>query len=68
VQKVFEELDKVEFSGLALNRIMKTNKSFILNRLYFVFANMGIPAKFLKQIDQKVRNVVNRFVKEQSLN
>jgi hypothetical protein len=55
VQKVFEELDKAEFSGLVLNQIMKTIRSFILNRLYFILANMDILKKFLEQIDKKVR-------------
>jgi hypothetical protein len=67
VQKVFEELDKAEFSGLALNQIMITIRSFILNRLFFIFAKMDIPKKFLEQIDMKVRDVINRFIKRQCL-
>jgi hypothetical protein len=32
-----------------------------------VFANMDIPTKYLKAIDDKLRNVVNRFIKRQYL-
>jgi hypothetical protein len=43
IQKVLEELDKAEFSGLAINQIVRVVKSYILNKLYFLFANMYIP-------------------------
>jgi hypothetical protein len=55
VQKVLEELDKVEFSGFALHQVMKVMRRLILNMLYFVFANMDVPKNILELIDRKVR-------------
>jgi hypothetical protein len=34
VQKVFEELDKVEDSDLRINQMIRTIKCYILNKLY----------------------------------
>jgi hypothetical protein len=48
VQKVLEELDKVKYSGLALNQIIRTIRCYILNKLYYVFVNMDIPTKYFK--------------------
>jgi hypothetical protein len=59
VQIFFEELDKMEYSDLALNQIIRTIRCYILNKRYYVFANMDIPAKYLNVVDNRVRSVVN---------
>jgi hypothetical protein len=64
---VLEELDKVEFSGLTLIKIIRVIRCYILNKLYYVFAYTDVCGKYLNDIDQKVRNIINRFVKGQSL-
>jgi hypothetical protein len=38
INKVYEELDKLEFSGLAFNQIIKTIRNFITNKMYYLFA------------------------------
>jgi hypothetical protein len=63
VQKVLEELDQVEYNGLALNQVIRIIRCYILNKLYYAFANMDILKKYLTVIDQKVRNIINRFIK-----
>jgi hypothetical protein len=67
VQKVLEELNKVGYSGPALNQMIRTIRCYIFNKLYYVFANMDIHAKYLNVIDNRVRSVVNRFIKGQCL-
>jgi hypothetical protein len=67
IQKVLEELDKAEFSRLAINQIVRVIKCYILNKLYFLFANMYIPKGTLSIVDKKVRKVINNFVKGQKL-
>jgi hypothetical protein len=67
VQRVLEELDKVEFCGLALNQIIRVIGCYILNKLYYIFANMNLSNYSLKVIDEKVRRIINRFVKGQTL-
>jgi hypothetical protein len=67
IQKVLEELDNVEFSGLAINQIILEIRCYILNKLYYKFAIMNIPKDSLKIIDEKVRKVINQFVKGQRL-
>jgi hypothetical protein len=62
-----EELDKVECSGLSFNQIIRVIRCYILNKLNYIFANTDIPDKYLKEIEQKLRNIILRFVKEQSL-
>jgi hypothetical protein len=67
VMKVLEELNKAEYRGLALNKIIRIIRCYRLNKLYYVFANMDVPAKYLKSIEQKVRNDINRFIKGRCL-
>jgi hypothetical protein len=67
IQKVLEELDKAEFCGLALNQVIRVIQCYILNKLYYVFANMNLSNCSLKVIDEKVRRIINRFVKGQTL-
>jgi hypothetical protein len=63
VQKVFEELDKLEFCGLAFNQMIRVIRCYILNKLYYVFTNMDVPKFVLDSIDVRVRKLVNRFLK-----
>jgi hypothetical protein len=67
VQRVLEELDKVEFCGLALNQIIHVIRCYIYNKLYYIFANMNLSNYSLKIIDEKVRRIINRFVKGKTL-
>jgi hypothetical protein len=53
INKLKEELDKLEYSGLAFNQMLKVIKSSITNKLYCIFANMNIPKKYLELVDQK---------------
>jgi hypothetical protein len=50
--KVLEEIDKLEFSGLAFNQMLRVIKNFITNKLYFCSANMEISRKYLDIIDR----------------
>jgi hypothetical protein len=67
IQKVLNELDKAEFCRLAINQIVRIIKCYILNKLYFLFANMFIPKGTLAVVDKKVRSVINNFTKGQKL-
>jgi hypothetical protein len=67
VQKNLKELDKVKYSGLALNQMIRTIRCYILNKLYYVFENMNRTTKYFKVIDGKMRNVVNRFINTMSI-
>jgi hypothetical protein len=39
IQRALEELDKVEYSSLPLNQIMRVIKCNKLNKIYYLFAN-----------------------------
>jgi hypothetical protein len=65
--KVYEELDKLEFSGLAFNQIVKTIRCFISNKLYYLFANMNIPKGILQRLDLRIRRIVNNFLGGQAI-
>jgi hypothetical protein len=67
INKVREELDKLEFSGLAFNQIVKTIRNFITNMLYYLFANMFISEGILKSLDSRIRKVVNNFLGGQAI-
>jgi hypothetical protein len=67
VKKIFEEIDKLEYSGLAFNQMIRVIKNFITNKLYFCFANMDVSKKFLRMIDKRIRKLINNFLKGQSL-
>jgi hypothetical protein len=67
IKKIFEEIDKLEYSGLAFNQMIRTIKNFIINELYFCFANMTIEKKYLDMINRRIRKLINNFLKGQSL-
>jgi hypothetical protein len=67
IKKVFEEIDKLEFSGLAFNQMIRVIKNFITNKLYFCFANMKIDKKYLEMMDRRIRKLINNFLKGQSV-
>jgi hypothetical protein len=67
IKRVLEELDKVEFSGFAINQIIRVIRCYILNKLYFMFANMNIPKVSLNVIDRKIRKVINQFICGQTI-
>jgi hypothetical protein len=67
VNKVFEEFDKLEFSGLAFNQIVRTIRCFITNKMYYLFANMEIPKGVLDKMDRRIRKIVNNFIGAQSI-
>jgi hypothetical protein len=67
VKKIFEEIDKLEYSGLAFNQMIRIIKNFITNKLYFCFANMIVDKKFLNMIDRRIRKLINNLLKGQSL-
>jgi hypothetical protein len=47
--------------------MIRTIRCYKLNKIYYAFANLDISTKYLKVINGKVRNVVNRFIKLQCL-
>jgi hypothetical protein len=67
IQKVLEELDKAEFSRLTINQIIRVIRCYILNKLYYVFANINLLKSALAEVDKKVRHIINNFVKGQYL-
>jgi hypothetical protein len=67
IKKIFEEIDKLEYSGFAFNQMIRTIKNFITNKLYFCFANMSIDKKYLDMINRRIRKLINNFLKGQSL-
>jgi hypothetical protein len=67
VQKFFEELDKIEYCGLAINQVIRVIRCYIVNKLYYIFANMDVPKGVPQSIDKRVRNIINRFMKGQYL-
>jgi hypothetical protein len=56
VKKILEEIDKLEYSGLAFNQMLRIIKNFIANKFYFCFENMAIEKKYLIMIDQRKKN------------
>jgi hypothetical protein len=61
INKVFEEFNKLEYSVLAFNQMMKVIRSFITNKMNFIFANMFVPKGCLELIDKRIRKLINRF-------
>jgi hypothetical protein len=67
IQRVYEDLDKAEFCGLAINQIVRVVVCYIANKLYYMFANMNLSKGALNTVDKKVRSIINNFVKGQRL-
>jgi hypothetical protein len=67
VNKVFEEFDKLEFSRLVFNQIVRTIRCFIANKMYYLFSYMRIPKGILDRMDRRIRKVVNNFIGGQSI-
>jgi hypothetical protein len=67
INKVYEELGKLEFSGLAFNQVFKTIRKFITNNMYYLFANMDVPDTVLNKLDSRIRRVINNFIGGQSI-
>jgi hypothetical protein len=67
ISKIYEELDKCELGGLAINQQVKVIRSFICNKLYFIFANMEVGSSYLDNLDRRIRKVINHFVGGQSI-
>jgi hypothetical protein len=67
INKINEELDKLEFSGLAFNQMVKVIKCFFTNKLYYLFANMYVPEGVLNRLDIRIRKVVNVFIGVQTI-
>jgi hypothetical protein len=67
INKIREELDKLEFSGLAFNQMVKTIRNFITNKLYYLFVNMFISKGVLESLDTRIRKVVNNFLGGQAI-
>jgi hypothetical protein len=65
--KIYEELDKCELWGLAINQQVKVIRSFICNKLYFIFSNMEVGSTYLDELDRRIRKVINRFTGGQSI-
>jgi hypothetical protein len=63
IKKIFEEIDKLEYNGLAFNQMIRVIKNFITNKLYFCFANMIVEKKFLDMINRRIRKLINNFLK-----
>jgi hypothetical protein len=62
INKMYEELDKLEFSGLAFNQMVKTIRCFLTNKMYYLFANMSMPKSVLERLDLRIRKIVNNFL------
>jgi hypothetical protein len=62
VQKIFEEFDKFEYCGLAVNQMIRVISCYILNRLYYMFANIDVSAGILDDVDCRIRRLVNRIL------
>jgi hypothetical protein len=67
VQKVFEEFDKLEYCGLTLNQMIRVLICYILSRLNYMFEKIDIPVGILDDMDCRIRRIVNRFLKGQTL-
>jgi hypothetical protein len=67
INKINEELDKLEFSRLVFNQIVKTIRNFITNKMYYLFANMDIPKGVLERLDTRIRKIVNNFIDGQAI-
>jgi hypothetical protein len=67
VNKIYAEINKPVFSGLYFNQIVRTIRGFIINKMYYLFANMDIPNTVLDNMDRRIRKIVNNFIGDQSL-
>jgi hypothetical protein len=67
MNKIYEEMNKLEFSRLVFNQIVKTIRCFITNKMYYLFANMDISNTILESMDWRIKRVVNNFIGGQSI-
>jgi hypothetical protein len=67
IQKIMEELDQVEYSGLVFNQVLRFIRCKIASKMYCVFVNKTIQNSRLNLIDRRIRRIVNNFLKGQKL-
>jgi hypothetical protein len=54
IQKMLYEIDRLEYSGLAINQMLKVIRIMILTQLNYLFSNRFILNKQAEVIDRRI--------------
>jgi hypothetical protein len=61
------EINRLEFSGLAINQKLKIIKIMILTQFYYLFSNGFISYRQAKVIDKRIRRLICTFTKVKTI-
>jgi hypothetical protein len=62
IQKVMQELVKLDSSGLSLNQINRVIRCYITNKLYYLLSNTDVNITKLRLIDKQIWSINNKFL------
>jgi hypothetical protein len=63
VQKMLYEIDRLEYSGLAINQMLKIIRIMILTQLNYFFSNRIILNRQAEVIDKRIRRLIYNSTK-----
>jgi hypothetical protein len=63
IQKMLYEIDRLEYSGVAINQMLKVIRIMILSQPNYLFSNGFILNKQAEVIDKRIRRLIYNFTK-----
>jgi hypothetical protein len=63
MEKLFYQLDKLEFSGLVINQMLRVIRRFIIPQFSCILSNSYIQNGLAEQIDVRIRRIINNLVR-----
>jgi hypothetical protein len=67
IQKILYEKDILEYSGLAINQMLKVNRIIILTQLNYLFSNRFILNRQAEVIDKRIRRLIYNLAKDKTI-
>jgi hypothetical protein len=67
MNKLFNELDKLENLGLTIESKLKVIERFMIPELSYIMSNNSIQKDQARAIDARIRRIINNFVKGQKI-
>jgi hypothetical protein len=61
------EIDRLEYSGLAINQMLKVIRIMILAQLNYLFSNGFILNRQAEVIDRRIRRLIYNFTKDKTI-
>jgi hypothetical protein len=67
IQKMLYEIDRLEYSGLAINQMLKIIRIMILTQPNYLFSNGFILNRQAEVIDKRIRRLIYNFTKDKTI-